>query len=270
MPRNHQFLEAVLGAAGAGALFKAAERSVEIQNALLPRAVLAWIKVEQEHAGELPGIVGSYVSFCKSDTGFDGSVAIGDELYKFEGASLFHLAASVAVAIDADAETSVEMKDLDIERLGKSIDLLAQRTRLMRLLKSSELEDEELSDEDYEKKHGKKRFAKTAGPGKPSGAIAPTPPTAPTAKAPAPTTTPMKSAKAKAPVKLSLSEAAHKCSLCGSAQFTGPRFTGCLCLGGLAKSARVLSADAEGFVVQLSSDWDSAAVATLLEAVGRT
>lgn len=284
--KNQSFLEAVLGSTGTIALLKASQQSEEIHNALMPRSVLAWIKAAQDFEGYIPGTDDTFVSFSKSEKGFSGEVAIGEELYKFTDASLFHLAASVAVAIDAEYEAVSGLKDLDLERLGKSIDLLASREHIVGLLEKSDtdkdpVEDGDLDDEAYEKKYGKKRLEKAgAGPGKPAGAIAPTAPTAPTATAPPPKTQPMKPAKVQgafpavkptpAPtMKLKMSEADFACKLCGEKQFKGPKFKGCFCFSGLAKSARVIAADEEGFTVQLNEDWDSESIAALLEAVGR-
>jgi hypothetical protein len=288
--KNQNFLEAVLGQTGTIALLKASQHSEEIHNALMPRSVLAWIKAKQDFEGNIPGTDG-FVSFKKSENGFSGEVAIGEELHKFVDASLFHVAASVAVAIDAEYEAVSGLRDLDLERLGKSIDLLASREHIVGLLVKSDEgmaianakdAEDELSDEEYEKKYGKKRLEKAgAGPGKPAGAIAPTAPTAPTATAPPPKTQPMKPAKVPgafpavkpattpAPtMKLKMSEANFACKLCGETQMKGPKFKGCFCFAGLAKSARVIAADEEGFTIQLSNDWDSESIATLLEAVG--
>lgn len=109
---------------------KASERSPALEHALVPRAILAWIKSASMYDGDLPGVDGAVVSFEKSETGFAGSIGIGEGLYKFQSASVFHLAASVAVALgvsqDEDAD---DVRDLDLERLGKSIDILAKARR---------------------------------------------------------------------------------------------------------------------------------------------
>ncbi len=305
--RNQQFLEAVLGAAGASALSKATRYSPEIQSLVLSRTVLAWIQAETEHDGLVPGIEGSYVSFSKSEAGFNGTIAIGSELHRFENASLFHLAASVAVAVDADHEIPAvaAVSASDIERLGKSIDIMARQQMIGReMAKNARSNIDAGCDIDtcrdcgvdppgansdceaceaYAKKYPKaiayvdELEKAKVGPGKPAGAIAPKPPEAPTASAPAPTTAamtpklPKPSAPPKLPkMKLSLSEASRKCPVCVTAQFRGDAFTGCLCLRDLAKHSKVVSTDDTGHTLQLSSAWDREAIATLLEAVGRS
>ncbi len=273
------FLRAVLGPDGTAALLKAAERSAALGSALLPRAALAWVKASPSYKGEIPGLPGTSVSYELGDGGFTGSISIGKELHKFEKASLFALAASVSVAVDMDRAPVPGLRDLDIEKLGKSIDGLAE-VRAKSMAKAAEEVDEDLSDEDYKKKHGKDRLKK-AGMGRPAGAIAPVAPTAPTAKAPPPTAAALKpkapatapeslpSAKAKgSSIKLTRSEVSHSCSVCGSSQFKGKAFVGCLCLRSLAKSVTVQSHDDAGVVLKLTG-WDRDSIFTLLESVGR-
>jgi len=302
-------MASVLGEAGVQALNKVAERSQEIGNVLLPRTILAWIRSEDEFDGELPGVVGSSMSFMKAEGGFTGSVDIAGQPYAFQDVSIFHLVAATAVALGEESASPLDLRDLDLERLGKNIDLLARTKMIAReMKKNAELSkksdewmgdnpgDEKLSDEEFARKYDcdretvrarmkKDELEKAAkGPGQPAAAIAPSAPTAPTAHAPAPTAAAMKPPKVKpnAPltpakpptVKLTRSEAAHACSLCGSTQFrpiAGPgsmiAFLGCHCLSELTKSA-VSTEVADGYVVQLKG-WDRESLLTLLEAVGR-
>lgn len=141
--RKFNFLQAVLGADGAGALAKAAQRSPSLEAALLPRAIMAWLGVmaRASYEGGIPGAGNSYLAFEKSEDRYSGTVGIGETLYSFEKASLYHLGACVAVALGADHErVSPGLRDLDIERLGKSIDLLAKARITVAELKKSRLE----------------------------------------------------------------------------------------------------------------------------------
>lgn len=275
------FLRAVLGPDGTAALLKAAERATALGGALVPRTALALVKASASYEGTIPGLPDTTLSYRRTDAGFTGSISIGQELHKFEDISLFHLAASVTVAVDADrAPLSQEMRELDIVNLGKSIDGLAEVRA--RISKSDEDPDDALSDEDYKKKHGKERLKKAGmGMGKPAGAIAPAAPAAPTAKAPPPVASPMKpaatataaeslpSAKPKgSSLKITKAEAAHACAMCGSAQLRGDVFTGCLCFRALQKSVTVTKIDDSGVTLQFK-DWDRESVFALLEAVGR-
>ena len=69
--------------------------------------------------------------------------------------------------------------------------------------------------------------------------------------------------------RLSQSESAHPCPVCGRAQFANREFVGCACFRALAKSVRVVGHDQDGVDVQLGEGWDRETVLTFLEAVGR-
>lgn len=128
-PTKLSFLIQILGADGAKALCKAADRNIEIESVLVPRAILAWLGLvgRSDYEGDLPGVSNTYLSFTKSEEAYTGSVTIGSDVYNFDRAPLMHLAASVAVAIGVDADKfDPGLRDLDLARLGKSIDLLVK------------------------------------------------------------------------------------------------------------------------------------------------
>jgi hypothetical protein len=279
---SFQFLSAVLGDDGASALQKAAERSSELSSVLVPRAILAWLNTagRYDFEGEVPGIENSYISFSKSSKGFDGSVDMYGERYEFEGASMFHLAASVATVVGIDHELGVGVRDSDIERLGKSIDLLA-RTRLL----SSELAKSKIECIGAEQcktegcKHGEP--LEKGKPGQMAAPIAPTAPMAPTATAPKPVA-PVKAKLPKLPgsaqlpktklpattsIAMTKAEASAECFVCGVAQFDHGHFDGCFCFRELAKSAKATESD-DGYVLEVNG-WGKDDITTLLEAVGR-
>jgi hypothetical protein len=266
-----KFLESVLGHNGANALCKAAQRSTDVENVLLSRTVLAWLRADSNYQGNIPGLPESYVSFVKSEGGFTGEITIGHYLHKFEAASVFHLAASVAVAIDENhaAPLPTSLTANDIERLGKSIDLLA--CQHFSLMKSKKCESGCKLVKDHE---GKCKLdldkSLESNNGKPAAPIPPAPPEAPVATAPQPSATDIGSKPPKAAkIKITKNEAYRKCEVCMTSQFAAAAFTGCLCLRDLAKHSRVITADSMGFVLQLSSAWDKDAVMTLWEAIGR-
>lgn len=125
--RKFQFLQAVLGDDGARALAKAVERREDLGNALVPRAILSWIGIaaRAQYEGPLPGLANTYISFKKSERGYNGQVAVDDTMYAFNEASLFHVASAVAVSMGIDHErVDGRLRDVDIARLGKNIDLL--------------------------------------------------------------------------------------------------------------------------------------------------
>jgi hypothetical protein len=123
--KQRSFLTAVLGD-GADALVKAVDRSPDLEFAIVPRAILAWLQSAPTHEGEVPGVPGTFVAFEKGEAGFSGRLGVGGS-YRFDRQSLFHVAGAVAVEMDLDYSAAPEgLRDLDIERLGKSIDLLAR------------------------------------------------------------------------------------------------------------------------------------------------
>jgi GNAT superfamily N-acetyltransferase len=126
--RKLQFLRAVLGVEGAQALIKATERGPALESAIIPRTIMAWLGVasRSDFDDEIPGVPTAHLKFVKSENGYSGSIDIEADTYKFDSASVNHLGACVAVALGADCELDSEIRDLDIKRLGKSIDLLTK------------------------------------------------------------------------------------------------------------------------------------------------
>jgi hypothetical protein len=245
--RKYNFLKAVLGDQGAEALAKAAERSESVEGVLIPRTVMAWLGVVSrfDYEGTIPGVDDAYIDFAKNEYGtWDGSVAVGHGVFPFENASLVQLAASIAVALDSNSELP-EIRDVDIVRLGKSIDIL---------VKSKYVSDAEteLAKAFGAKQQGKgvtgqTRAAPAHAPLKHTG---PKPPETvqPRVKQREPKKTlpkiprkivPPKTAmpKKKSEPHFHLTEANLKksCSECGLQPIKNGKFVGCMCLRDLAK-----------------------------------
>lgn len=147
-PRKFKFLVSVLGADGAKALAKAAERSQELENALLPRTILAWLGIaaRSDYEGGIPGVDNTYIQFQKSEDKFTGSISIGDDIYSFEDAALLHMASAVAVALGQDHErVSPGLRDMDIQRLGKNIDTLVKARVAVAELRKMRVEPQSLN-----------------------------------------------------------------------------------------------------------------------------
>lgn len=128
-PRKLQFLAAVVGDDGARALRKAAEHAEELDHAIFPRTILAWLDVTSRfgHEGTVPGIEDVKLSFKKSEQGFDGYVTLDGELHRFDQASIDHLAGCIAVALGLDHERVAPTANAQkLAKLGKSIDLLVK------------------------------------------------------------------------------------------------------------------------------------------------
>lgn len=255
-PQHTQFLASVLGQTGSEAMVRAVDRNEALESVLLPRSILSWINTVGKfgHDGTIPGIDGSHIQFQKSEDGFTGSVNIYDFVYDFEKASVFHLASSLALALDV-APNDINVKDLDIERLGKSIDMLIKA----KLIKDFELD----------------KAAPDQGGGG-AGAIPSIPAAQPLGPAPAatkvaeaPKMAPRKP-KTKLPIpsriKVTKSEMGHKCGLCGKGSFLDSIYVGCSCLSDLAKSVH---SNVDTNELTLGDDWDSDAILALLESIGR-
>ncbi len=123
-PNQLKFLTAILGEDGASALNKAVERAPALNNALIPRAVLSWIKNIDSFDGELPGLDNKIV-LNKSEAGWTGSLDIKSHIYNFKDAPTLHVCAAISYGI-SDELTPANIKKLDIQNLGKSLDLLVK------------------------------------------------------------------------------------------------------------------------------------------------
>jgi hypothetical protein len=258
MAQTDDFMTAVLGPSGAAALDSLAKASDDLAAFLLPRTAVAWL--QGLPAGELydglPGVTTRFLLAKTADTipVFSGVAAVGGTEYAFDDAPVEHVAAVIAVALGADPG-SPDLREVDVARLGKTVDLLVK---------------------------ARKKGGAEGGTGLVAGPIAPEPPAAPTPTAPtAPKPQAAKTLKPKAvkppkpaakmaagTLKLSEAEARHPCDTCQAPQFWGSAFMGCFCLRGLAKSSSVTKV-AGGYDLNLGEDWDDDAVLTLLEAVGR-
>lgn len=133
------FLEEVLGVDGARALVKASERAEKLKNVIVPRAILSWVNAaaQMSYTGAIPGIKGC-LEFAKSEC--SGEMAIGKDTYELSNAGVFSVAAAMAVSLGADDDQfDTNLKDKDIVRLGKSIDLLVKSKMARSELAKAEL-----------------------------------------------------------------------------------------------------------------------------------
>lgn len=267
--RKLNFLKAVLGEDGARALQKAAERSEDLGNAIVPRAILSWLGIvgRADYEGDVPGVDNTYLHFAKHESLYDGSIAIGDEVYTFDNASVYHVASAVAVSIGADLAPAQTLRDADIARLGKSIDLLA---------KARAATEELLS----------RKMVKVDKPGNAAQPIGPASPEAPQATQPKPGATtpgmtgtpiggaggkPGKPSKPKLPkptLRIAKSQMNARCPMCAMRQFRNGAFTGCFCFRELSKSVRVLE-KGEEVTLEFGAGWDADAIQTLVESLER-
>ena len=273
--RKYAFLQAVLGTDGASSLKKAADKYGDLEGAIVPRAIMAWLGVvsRNDYEGGLPGVDDSYLDFSKNDDGtFNGSIAIGDGVFPFQNASVFHLAASVALSLGASLESDA-IKDVDVVKLGKSIDVLVKAKYLS----------------------GTELFSK-AIPGPPNKPVvrgAPVPPTPPSkqtdkvkppsnqipAKAPKEAKLPkhkIPSLKVKMPTKvtakksLEIPEKALKseCSECGQVLVKNEKFVGCMCFRDMARFVNLTKNTNGHYALAFGNSVDEDAMVAILDALG--
>lgn len=288
-----QFLIEVLGADAAHALAKAASRSEHLAQMVVPRTILAMLEAVPAYTGTVPGFDDCSLTYEKSEKGFTGNVTLGEDFYKFESVSIFHVAGAISTAMGLDTLMFNTGRNTELQRLGKSIDVMAKAHWV----------GEELEKTAHPTKDGKacedcgklwqghdsvlcsdslKKKAMGEGSGKTAGPVAPAAPQAPTATAAAPTTQqklPKNPASAGLPkppkpvvsstVKLTRSEQSRACPVCSMKQFSADgKFVGCLCFRALAKSVDVVD-HSDHTELRFGDDWDRETIVTLLEAVGR-
>jgi hypothetical protein len=268
--RKYAFLKAVLGTDGAFSLKKAADKYEDLEGAIVPRAIMAWLGVvgRGDYEGGLPGVDDSYLDFSKnSDSTYDGSIAIGEGVFPFQNASVFHLAASVALSLGASLE-SQPLKDVDVMKLGKSIDVLVKAKYLS----------------------GMDVFAKAipGPPNKPQVRGQPVPPTPGTkqigqpkpiasqkpAEAPKQAKMPkhkIPQLKVKTPkkaAKLTAKALKSECGECGQPLVKNEAFVGCLCFRDLARYVSLTKHDNEHYEISFGSGVDEDGELAILEALG--
>lgn len=209
-----RFLAAVLGTPGAAVLTELAKSEPAYEGYLIPRAALAWLRLT-ESSEQLPGV--PEVAMRLAEGG--GYIGIDGLHFRLEGAPQERVAAYIAKALDA-AVVPASSRDVDLARLGRSVDALAKA----------------------QKTHGE------AGSGVRASPVGAIPPAAPTAEQltqqnakKRPPKVPFKAVKPKVQPVLKLSEADghRKCSSCGESQFKEGKFKGCFCLRGLVKSVGI-------------------------------
>jgi len=274
--RANSFLSQVIGPIGASALQKAMDRSPELRAALLPRVVLSWVGLVAPKGwdGAIPGIKDAKVRFettvAKSEgmeAVYAGELEVEDKKYRFQNASVYQLAAAVALAVGANpVKLKGKVKDSELVSLGKSIDTLVKAKVLQDLMKA------DLPGTSAKPKAPVAATAPTAPLAPKVGAAPaapplPTLPTAPVtlggAKAVKPKIKPLfPKSKVAAPkpsaptLAVGKSELDNKCALCGDKQFERHSdrhtFVGCKCLNSLAKHVKtVINPVTQGVILTL-------------------
>lgn len=141
--RASSFLIGVLGEDGANAFKKALSNGGSLQSAVVPRAIISWLDqamVHESYSGTIPGLT-QPLEFRKSEKGYTGTIGIGEARYTFKNATSYHVAAGIAVALGLEkTRIDSQTRDVTLQRLGKSIDVLVKARSA-----STRLEDEKLA-----------------------------------------------------------------------------------------------------------------------------
>lgn len=278
--KKYGFLKAVLGQDGAAALRKAADRLGGLEDAILPRAVLAWLSVAArgDYEGNIPGIDDSYLDFTKNQNGsYSGSIAMGEGVAPFQNATVFNLAASIALSLGAEPFSN-DFKDMDLVKLGKSIDIMAKAkfvSNADELAKGAPgpahlgTKDEVIQGPKGAPVPQTKQQVKG---GKPIKAPKAAPRTAklPQAKAPAlKVRLPGVKAPNVAQKAFALSEDAGKegCTECGLPLIKNDTFVGCMCFKDMARHV-TLSKNQGKTYIRFGQAIDEDGIATILESLG--
>lgn len=255
-PRKHAFLQAVVGGDGAKALAKAAS-SPDLEWAIFPRVVMSWLEVVG-HAGDydadLPGAPDTKLKLEKAEDGaYRGSINIGDQLYAFDDASLYHVAGSVAVALGTDHDRAPQLlRSSALAKLGKNIDLLVKSRALRKA-----------QEQRRQQSLPKKRSNLPGQAAAPQGATPPTPPTAVQSAQVRPNAIPKLPKKRNPGIKVTKAEVRSVCGTCGTTQFDANGYVGCPCFAALAKSVKTKSTP-DGWILELPG-WDLDALIALAE-----
>jgi len=286
--RKYDFLKGTLGDVGATALASAASRSDSVEALLMPRTVMSWLGVTQLFGwdGPLPGVDDTHLYFSKNlDDTYDGYITVGNGDFPFESASLIHLAALVSVSLGGD-DPVPEIKDLDLERLGKSIDLLVKSQYV------SIIEEALAKGKDDKGAAGMSPPQVSAPPtapgsGKDVGGMQAPRDKRPLKPAQKPVNVTVKRATAKPPspkkvakpivlpgakakkakaVKLPVA-AKSECSECGTKLIKNDKFVGCMCFREYASEVELLKHDGSTYI-RFAPTMDRDAASGILEALG--
>ncbi len=289
-PRKLAFLQAVVGPDGAQALVKAA-RTPDLEWAIFPRVVMSWIEAvgQTDYLDNLPGIDDTRLTLRKNEFDYSGSINIGDDVYTFRNASVYHVAGSVAVALGSEHSPRPPLSHPALPKLGKSIDLLV-KARILRKAQNQH--------------HGGARGASL--PGQAAAPQAPLAPIPPTPTAPKPTgmevgtkvggiaqtasKSPEAGAKPKLPgvkpsgiklpgqkpaakpavkMKVTKAESTNPCPTCATAQFKNDQYVACLCFRDLAKSTKTTITFDGAYLIEFGPAWDHEAINALAQNIGK-
>jgi hypothetical protein len=246
------FFKEILGEQGASVITQLAKASKDLGYYMTPRIIVSWLR--QSPYGEFSVPIGCPLNtLVKNGYGYSGTATIQGLDYSFKHSQEEHVAAIIAVASNHKIEP-VEVKDVDLARLAKTIDLLVKSAtkrpanQFEHQVPASNLQPEE--------------------PIQP----VPTQPTRNQTRSPVKSKIPKLKKKpllnAVKPLKVTKSEASSDCPVCGQKMFSQGRFVGCICFAPMAKSVKT-DVVVGGYLLTFDEDWDQDAHLALMEILKR-
>ncbi len=252
MSRSVRFLKAVIGENGTVALLKSVESNPQFENVILPRAIYSWLNAIEEYNGKLPGTL-IPLNLQKNDLGFSGDIAVNDTLLKFENDSVFRVMGSISIALNSKS-ISANIKEHDLMRLGKNIDILVKSNIAKKRVTSlselkSRIKGKTLKKEDpASAKQGFTRAGKPSEPKQPLGFEEPTY---------------VQTKQQFQTKRFGKSELNTRCGGCSMLLFKNEEFRGCLCFHELAKYTTTLK-KGDDILLSFGKEWDNEALLALL------
>jgi hypothetical protein len=249
-----KFFEAILGASGAEVMQRLVKASADLEGFLSPRVVVGWLRHVDYGDVEIPPGC-PLATLKKTGHGFNGSTTIQGLDYIFEHSTEEHVAAVVALAVDAKPVVAAT-RDVDLAKLAKTVDLLIkaaiktppdqhERTRVASNIEAEQpVEPVAVQPVAVQPAQNQR---KTAKPGLKIPKVG--------QKIPKPK-----------PLMVTKSEMSRKCDICGCGMFKNDTFVGCPCFSPLAKSCKSEVAT-DGVVLKFGPDWDTDAYLTLIGAL---
>lgn len=240
--RQLNFLTAVLGSNGAKVMAQLSESSEVVRYATVPRTIVSWIDSNSNYNANLPG-TDINLTLIKNESGFSGQF----NSIEFESVSLERAAATIAVGLGVNVSPS-KLKDIDLAKLGKTIDLLVKA------------QQGAASDGNAGGLAQGHHPAKGAVPvtGKDVVAVKPIEPEGPKLADPT-TKKPLGNKGAK--MALSEEESNKVCKVCkGKQKDDSGNIKGCHCVRDLSSGLTVKKTET-GYEVEFGTGWDAAAIA---------
>lgn len=250
-----KFFNSVLGSSGFAVMQNLAKASVELESYLSPRIIVSWLRHSGYGQIKVPDKC-PLGSLNKSGYGYSGNANIDGVDYSFSNSQEEHVAAVITIALGKSIEP-VEIKDIDLARLARTIDLLckaapkAPANNYEHTVTAQPLQPEEPKQPDLNQ---------TATNKTKNNALSKKP------KAPKIPKIPGVKPLVQKPIKITKSESLKKCDVCGQQMFLDNVFVGCICFSPLAKNCKC-TVDKDNITIAFDDEWDDEAVMALVGAL---